>query len=468
MRPSVTTSPLGDSSRSSSHSSSTSRPAMQRPVAVGQHGVLVGRLAQRAEGLELGGRELPSPQPVQREPVELAHARDARGLLGQGPQALRRLGEPLGIEVAGGVAQPLLDLLGATRAHRIAQLLAQLRFVAGPPTVVARSLALGRCGRRPLDGVLGFVTDLLDEHPLLEIPRRVGRGGRAARLHGAAPRLRCLASVAALPWCVPAEVAHPSPVWRLRRGPRLPRRRHAPRHDAPRRPNSWEPRRARSKIGHRSADDRRAARCPCAVDPTSSRPDVLGCPACPLLGPNPTDPRRPPPERFGAPRTARPGAPAAITSTPALAAPARRAGRTARWCHRRDCTGPSPARRRRMAGSASIRKRKRGPEGAPLREKSGGVLLSQGVSPQVPSALVGLTSVFGMGTGVTPPLWPPKSVVKGERAYRARTLENSIASTNILCVNPSPRPISTGRLNTLPCLHLRPINVVVWPRALPG
>ncbi len=33
---------------------------------------------------------------------------------------------------------------------------------------------------------------------------------------------------------------------------------------------------------------------------------------------------------------------------------------------------------------------------------------------------------------------------------------------------PSPRPISTGRLNTSPCLHLRPINVVVWPRALPG
>ena len=43
--------------------------------------------------------------------------------------------------------------------------------------------------------------------------------------------------------------------------------------------------------------------------------------------------------------------------------------------------------------------------------KSGGVLLSQGVSTQVPSALAGLTSVFGMGTGVTPPLSPPKSVV---------------------------------------------------------
>ena len=41
---------------------------------------------------------------------------------------------------------------------------------------------------------------------------------------------------------------------------------------------------------------------------------------------------------------------------------------------------------------------------------SGGDLLSQGISPQVPSALVGLTSVFGMGTGVTPPLWPPRPV----------------------------------------------------------
>jgi len=40
-------------------------------------------------------------------------------------------------------------------------------------------------------------------------------------------------------------------------------------------------------------------------------------------------------------------------------------------------------------------------------ETSGSALLSQGVTPQVPSALVGLTVVFGMGTGVSPPLWPP-------------------------------------------------------------
>jgi hypothetical protein len=53
--------------------------------------------------------------------------------------------------------------------------------------------------------------------------------------------------------------------------------------------------------------------------------------------------------------------------------------------------------------------------GALVRTKSGGVLLSQGVNPQVPSALTGLTSVFGMGTGVALSLWPPKSVVMGRR-----------------------------------------------------
>lgn len=56
----------------------------------------------------------------------------------------------------------------------------------------------------------------------------------------------------------------------------------------------------------------------------------------------------------------------------------------------------------------------------PFQEKSGGVLLSQAVSHQVPSALEGLTSVFGMGTGVTPPLWPPKSVVNEALRRRFR------------------------------------------------
>jgi hypothetical protein len=75
---------------------------------------------------------------------------------------------------------------------------------------------------------------------------------------------------------------------------------------------------------------------------------------------------------------------------------------------------PSPGRARRSGRSAMAedatgergRKRRTPPTavGGVHREKSGGVLLSQGVYPQVPSALAGLTAVFGMGTGVTPPL----------------------------------------------------------------
>src|SRR6202035_644587 len=40
-------------------------------------------------------------------------------------------------------------------------------------------------------------------------------------------------------------------------------------------------------------------------------------------------------------------------------------------------------------------------------------------------------------------------------------VENPRASTSENKKNPSPRPISTGRLNTSPCVHLRPINLVV-------
>jgi hypothetical protein len=108
----------------------------------------------------------------------------------------------------------------------------------------------------------------------------------------------------------------------------------------------------------------------------------------------------------------------------------------------------------------------------------GGVLLSQGATPQVPSALAGLTAVFGMGTGVSPPPWPPETVrspglqnIVARRGHPSPvwpisvTPERSIASTSKF---PSPRPISTGQLNALPHVHFRPINVVVWPRALPG
>ena len=51
--------------------------------------------------------------------------------------------------------------------------------------------------------------------------------------------------------------------------------------------------------------------------------------------------------------------------------------------------------------------------------ESGGDLFSRAVSSQVPSALKGLTSVFGMGTGGTPSPLPPEIVaLLGLRTFR--------------------------------------------------
>lgn len=44
------------------------------------------------------------------------------------------------------------------------------------------------------------------------------------------------------------------------------------------------------------------------------------------------------------------------------------------------------------------------------KKASGSDLLSHTVTNAVPSALEGLTSVFGMGTGVAPPPLPPESL----------------------------------------------------------
>ena len=63
------------------------------------------------------------------------------------------------------------------------------------------------------------------------------------------------------------------------------------------------------------------------------------------------------------------------------------------------CGYKPPAQPRNRAQKRQVTR----PKSGHLVEKSGGVLLSQGESTQVPSALTGLTSVFGMGTGVTPP-----------------------------------------------------------------
>ena len=100
------------------------------------------------------------------------------------------------------------------------------------------------------------------------------------------------------------------------------------------------------------------------------------------------------------------------------------------------------------------------------REKSlwlsvGVDLFSRDVSIQVFSTRMSLTSVFGMGTGgtslpLTPtvflhPFWYP---------------ENQTASImdRVIFIHfwKSPRPISTRWLNMSPCLHLAPINLLVF------
>ena len=59
------------------------------------------------------------------------------------------------------------------------------------------------------------------------------------------------------------------------------------------------------------------------------------------------------------------------------------------------------------AGLAGQKKEPAREAQALLCQGPGSDLLSHPVARAVPSALEGLTSVFGMGTGVAPPLWPP-------------------------------------------------------------
>ena len=80
-----------------------------------------------------------------------------------------------------------------------------------------------------------------------------------------------------------------------------------------------------------------------------------------------------------------------------------------------------------------------------LEIKFGGDLLSHGGNPAVPSALESLTSVFGMGTGVSSPPSPPKDV----STYRARPARQPLLQTASEIFHPlssdqAARAISTG------------------------
>ena len=69
-----------------------------------------------------------------------------------------------------------------------------------------------------------------------------------------------------------------------------------------------------------------------------------------------------------------------------------------------------------------------GPSEAPFDlNYPGNDLLSHAVTSAVPSALEGLTSVFGMGTGVAPPATPPGTLAAAMPPLNTETLEYSQA-----------------------------------------
>jgi hypothetical protein len=112
-----------------------------------------------------------------------------------------------------------------------------------------------------------------------------------------------------------------------------------------------------------------------------------------------------------------------------------------------------------------------------LEIKSGGVLLSHAVTHVVPSALQGLTTEFGMGSGVTPAAWPPETMRRfsvfgntapaRRRCHQKQNSESEVEKSLTVTkgkreYGQAARPISTGRLHTLLRFHLRPINLVVY------
>ena len=119
------------------------------------------------------------------------------------------------------------------------------------------------------------------------------------------------------------------------------------------------------------------------------------------------------------------------------------------------------------------------PFGKRGEDRPGGVLLSHSLTRAVPSALEGLTSEFGMGSGMAPPTLPPEETevchsANGAESGDSTRIEAGIALTPNPELEPSPifqvtstfaleigqaaRTISTGQLHALPRFHLPPIT----------
>jgi hypothetical protein len=113
---------------------------------------------------------------------------------------------------------------------------------------------------------------------------------------------------------------------------------------------------------------------------------------------------------------------------------------------------------RRKAPSATRAK------GASGSKKVGGVVLSHRVAPAVPSAQRGLTSEFGMGSGVALAPCPPTRMDrgKGSGCSVAPAWRVSASVGRFLRTGQAARALSTARLHVSPRFHLPPIYAVVF------
>jgi hypothetical protein len=106
--------------------------------------------------------------------------------------------------------------------------------------------------------------------------------------------------------------------------------------------------------------------------------------------------------------------------------------------------------------------------GRTLKIIPGDDLLSHTLARAVPLALGGLTAVFGMGTGVSPPLQSPensnleKNKLWAQESNRIGLEAMGFAVEESGIIGQAERPISTGKLNALQRLHLLPINLVIF------
>src|SRR5205809_637213 len=131
---------------------------------------------------------------------------------------------------------------------------------------------------------------------------------------------------------------------------------------------------------------------------------------------------------------------------------------------------PSRETQRAASWRLSVRKSRRRPTLPPRLQ--GSTIGAGGLNFRVRDGTGCLPSAMATETAAPPAFRPPRegpSLRRAPSSWRTLCTEGLDPPARVLDEpdsereqsESSPRPISTGRLNTLPCLHLRPINLVV-------